>query len=117
MRSVTIGDLESRGSPRIWVTRPDQTVVLVESPQVFRGKLVGFVDGKYRELPPTDLGDMRVRRLATGRTLTLVGAGIATAAVAAVLVAGSHDHFDPCVGSEDEEDDGCVTPTSVRRGY
>ena len=117
MQEVTISDLESRMSSRIWVTQADQSVVLVESPQVFRGKLVGFVDGKYRVLPPDELEAMRVRRLATGRTILLVAGGIATLAATAAIVSGSQSHFDPCAGSEDEEDDACMTPEASRFDY
>lgn len=101
MRPVTLDELGARQGSRIWVTHQDQSVVVVNGGQVFRGKLVGFVDGKYRELAPTDLQQMRVRKLAAGRTLALVGAGAAAFTVGAVLLSGREAYFDPCNGDDD----------------
>jgi hypothetical protein len=75
--------------------------MLINDAQVFRGKLVGFVDGKYRELPPADLQDMQVRKLAAGRTVALIAGTTAVAAAIIVLVSGGEEHFDPCAGDED----------------
>ena len=55
MQRVTVADLGSARTNRVWVTNPDQSRVLISDAQVFRGKLVGFVDGKYLELVPEDL--------------------------------------------------------------
>ena len=55
MKQVTIDDLSVQRAPRVWVTRADRSVVLVNDAQMFRGKLVGFVEGKYRELQPAEL--------------------------------------------------------------
>lgn len=101
MRPVTLEDLGAHPASRVWVTRPDQSKVLVDGAQVFRGKLVGFVDGKYHELPPDDLHQLHVRKVAVGRTITLVGAGVATAGVIMLLVSGGENHFEPCAGDED----------------
>jgi len=110
MRLVTLDDIEAQPSSRVWVTHQDQSVLVVEGPQVFRGNLVGFVDGTYRELPPTELQNMRVRKLAAGRTMSLVAAGILGFAVTAVVLSGSEAHFDPCAGDED-----CVEPLRSSR--
>jgi hypothetical protein len=104
MKQVTIDDLSAQRAPRVWVTRTDRSVVLVNDAQIFRGKLVGFVEGKYRELQPGDLHQMQVRKLAAGRTVSLVAAGIVGFAVAAVVVSGGEEHFDPCAGDEDCSD-------------
>lgn len=100
MRTVTIDDLSAGRVARVWVTQPDQSVVVVHDAQIFRGKLAGFIEGTYREMPPTDLGQMQVRTLAMGRTLGLVVAGAAAATVVAVLVSGGEDFYDPCVGDD-----------------
>jgi hypothetical protein len=81
------------------VTRSSDSVVVVEGAQVFRGRLVGFVQGKYRELPPTDMKQLVVRRLARGKTLALIGAGALGFTVAAVAASGNGSDRDPCVGS------------------
>lgn len=96
MKQVTIDDLGAQRTSRVWVTQADQTTVLVHDAQVFRGKLVGFVEGKYREMPQDGLREMRVRKLATARTMGVVAAGIAGFAVAAVLVSGGLDNVDVC---------------------
>lgn len=97
-RSLTIDDLAAQRERRIWVTRADQSVVLVNDAQVFRGKVVGFVDGRYRELPPADVRALRVRRFAAGRTVSLFAAGALAFTVAALLLSGQEDAYDPCVG-------------------
>lgn len=101
MRPVTLDDLGAHPAARVWVTHTDQSKVLVDGPQVFRGMLVGFVDGKYREISPTDLQLMHVRKVSVGRTLSLVGATLAVAGVSLMLVSGGEKHFDPCAGDED----------------
>jgi hypothetical protein len=98
MRSETLEDLIAEPAPRVWVTRPDQSVVVIDGPQVFRGKLVGFVEGRYRELQPADVRRLVVRRLAPGRTLALVGAGAAGVLVAVAVLSGRGEDFDACVG-------------------
>jgi hypothetical protein len=84
---------------RVWVTRADDSVVAMDGAQVFRGRLVGFVGGKYREFRPGEVQYVTVRQLARGKTLALIGVSAVSFTVAAVLLAGSGDHFDPCVGS------------------
>jgi hypothetical protein len=109
MRSVSIDDLSTEKGRRVWVKHADQSEILVNDAQVFRGNLVGFVEGKYRELAPGDLQHMRVRKLAAGRTMGLVAAGVVGFALTAVLVSGGEDHFDDCIGS-DACDEGEQTP-------
>ena len=100
MRSVSIDDLSAEKGRRVWVKHVDQSEILVNDAQVFRGNLVGFVEGKYRELAPGDLQQMRVRKLATGRTMGLVAGGVVGFALTAVLVSGGEKHFDDCIGSD-----------------
>jgi hypothetical protein len=101
MKTVSLDDLTADRSSRVWVTHADESQIVVHDAQVFRGNLVGFVDGKYRELKPDDVQATRVRKLAPGKTLALVGAGAAGFVVAAVLLSGKDDFFDPCAGDED----------------
>jgi hypothetical protein len=99
VRPVTFDDLKGDRLAQVWVTRSDDSVVLVEDPQLFRGKLVGFVQGKYRELPPEDVKQLLVRRLARGKTLALVGAGALAFTIAAFAASGTGTDRDPCIGS------------------
>lgn len=108
MKSVEMDDLGAR-TARVWVKQADQSVIVVNDAQVFRGRLVGFVDGKYRELPPEDVQEVRVRKLSSARTASLVAAGVAGFAGALLLLSGGADHFDECAGGE-EECEGGITP-------
>ena len=100
MRPVTLDYLGTRQGSRIWVTHQDESVLVVNDGQVFRGKLVGFVDGKYRELDPAQLRQLQVRKMAAGRTLALIGAGALAFTIAAVSLSGNEGEFDPCVGND-----------------
>jgi hypothetical protein len=102
MRQVALDDLGGQRTERLWVTHANQSVMVMRDAQMFRGKLVGFVDGKYQEVPSTDLEKIQVRQLATGRTVGLIAAGALGFAVGAVLLSGKEGQADPCVG-----DDGC----------
>lgn len=104
MRTLTVDDLGSGKTARVWVTRPDQSVVMLEDAQMFRGKLAGFASGQYLELPTDDVRQIQIRKLATARTVTLIAAGATVATVAAVLLAGNSDAFDNCIGNDDCED-------------
>ena len=97
-RSLTLDDLATHREHRVWITRADQSVVLVNDAQVFRGKVVGFVQGRYRELPPADVQGLRVRRFAAGRTVSLFAGSALAFTVAALLLSGQEDAYDPCVG-------------------
>lgn len=97
-RALTIDDLATQREARVWVTRADQSVVLVSDAQVFRGKVVGFVEGRYRELQPADVRDLRVRRFAVGRTVSVFAGGALAFTVAALLLSGQENTYDPCVG-------------------
>jgi hypothetical protein len=109
MKQVTVDDIGAQRAARVWVTRPDQSVVLVNDAQMFRGKLVGFIEGKYRELPPADLHQMRVRKLATGKTIGVVAASVAALAAVAVVVSGGLDNVDVCA------QDACLDELRVAR--
>ncbi len=98
MRAVTFDDLIARPASRVWVTAADHTVLVVDGAQVFRGRLVGFVEEKYRVFPPAEIQRVVARRFAPGKTVALVAASAAGATVAMVLLSGTGGEFDPCVG-------------------
>ena len=100
MRQMTLEELAGARPARAWVTRSDQSVLVIEGPQVFRGKLVGFVGGRYREMAAADLHRIRVRQLATTRTAALIVGSAVGAAVVVVMISGREPTaFDPCLGS------------------
>lgn len=98
MRPVTLDDLIAQPTSRVWVTASDQTVVMLEGAQVFRGRLVGFVNGTYRVVPAADIQKVVARRFAPGKTAGLIAVGAVGFTVALVVLSGSGGYFDPCVG-------------------
>jgi hypothetical protein len=73
------------------VTRADQSVVEVSGPQVFGDTLVGYVAGEFQELPTATVKRVVIRRPARARTIALIAASTAGAAVIAVFLAGVGD--------------------------
>jgi hypothetical protein len=67
---------------RVWVTRTDNSKVMVEGPRLLGDTLVGFVAGRYEEMLLPEARWMQVRQPAPRRTaflvagLVLVGAGL-----------------------------------------
>lgn len=104
MRPITLDELGGVRPTRVWVTRPDQTVVLVEGPQVLNNRLVGFVNGKYQVMPAADVRALRMRTPARGRTAMMVTAGAVGMAAVAVLVSGAGKGTDPCTLASSECD-------------
>lgn len=105
MKPVTVNELETRRTARVWVTRADQSVVIINDAEMFRGKLVGFVEGKYQELPSADLQGLRVRKLAAGRTVSLIATSAFAFTVGVVLISGGGDETDGCVSGDEECDE------------
>ena len=95
-KPVTFAELSGLRPVKIWATRADQSVIVVAGPQVFGNKLVGFVDGKYREMPAGDLKQLVMQSPARVRTTALVIAGAIGIATFAYLLTGSGDYVNPC---------------------
>jgi len=72
MQPMALSDLETTRPARVWVTRADQSVVIVEGPQIVRNRLAGFVDGVYQVMPMEAVQAVRVRRTDARRTAVLV---------------------------------------------
>src|SRR5258705_10826010 len=72
MRPVSMEELKLLMPDRAWVTDGDRSAVLIYDPQVVGDTLAGYVDGKYRKLPSTELKQVTVRGPATARTVLLV---------------------------------------------
>ena len=74
-------------SPRmVWVTKTDNTVVALQSPQIIADTLGGFVKGDFIEMPLSSVQVLRARQAAPRRTLLLVG-GVTVASVLALGIA------------------------------
>jgi hypothetical protein len=78
----------------VWLTLNDQSVTILYGPQIYGNKLVGFVAGKYQEFPIDQVKELHAREPARGRTMALVAAGVAGAAVVLYAAAG-HLHSAP----------------------
>jgi hypothetical protein len=102
VKPIELDQLAAHRPGRIWVTRADQSVVVVDGPRMFNDRLVGFVDGKYQMIPTDDVKHMSWRQPATGRTAALVAAGVASAVAVAFMISGRDPYRDPCsTGSSD----------------
>ena len=97
-KMVSFGDFPDQRIKYAWVTRADESVVELREAESINGKLRGFVNRELQEFEPADLKLIKIRQLAGGRTAALVVGGIAAAIGVAVLVSGTEDTFDPCVG-------------------
>ena len=98
MKPVALEGLGSVPSGRVWVTRADQSTVIVDGPRVLENKLVGFVDKVYQEMPTADVTQVMARRLVPARTTALVGAGLVGIVATIALIQGSGQAPDPCIG-------------------
>jgi hypothetical protein len=105
MRPVALEELGAIRPTRVWVTRADQSVVVVEGPRVLESGLVGFVNGSYEEMPADDVKRVLMRRSAGGRTAALVAAGAVGLTTAAFLMAGGKSSYQhPCTSASSECD-------------
>jgi hypothetical protein len=95
MRPVALEELGAIRPTRVWVTRSDQSKVVVEGPRFLDSGLVGFVNGSYQEIPAADVKQVLQRRRAGGRTGALVAVGALGAFTLAYLIAGSSNVHDP----------------------
>ena len=96
MKPVALEELGAMRPAQVWVTRGDQSVVVVYGPQVVDRRLVGFVDGRYQVMPAADVKQVLMRRRAGGRTAALIAAGAVGAAAMAYLVSNQGAYKNPC---------------------
>lgn len=98
MKPVALENLGSVPSARVWVTRADQSTVIVDGPRVLENKLVGFVEKVYQEMPTADVTRVMARRMAPGRTTAVVAAGLVGVVATIAIISGSGGAPDPCIG-------------------
>ncbi len=95
-------------SPRmVWVTKTDNTVLALQSPQIIADTIGGFVKGDFIELPLSSVLSMRARHPAPRRTALLVS-GLTLGGAVALAVALHSPHGAPpgvleCINIEPEE--------------
>lgn len=95
MRPVTLEQLGAARPAVVWVTRADQSVVVVSGPRTFGDTLVGYVNGEFEEMPAADLKQIRVKQRARGKTAALIAAGAVGAAGFAYLISNVGSYINP----------------------
>jgi hypothetical protein len=75
MKPVELNQLVAINPARVWVTDADKSVVIVDGPiNVLGDTLVGYVAGKYEEMPVASINKIVVQRPAKARTILLISA-------------------------------------------
>lgn len=92
MRPITLDELGGIRPSQVWVTRGDQSVLVVTGPQLFGDTLVGYVNGTFEEMPTAGVTRMLVRRPARGKTVALLAAGTVGLAAVTMLLTGNSDY-------------------------
>ena len=101
---------QARASHRVWLTLSDRSVVVVDGPQIYGDKVVGFVNGKYVELVAADLKQVQVRESARGRTAAVVAASVLVVggfAAWGLSTLGTHGGHAPDMCDLDPNDELC----------
>ena len=86
---VTLEQLRLISPDRVWVTDSDQSVVLVDEPQVRGDTLVGYIGRHRTKLPSAALKQVRVRVSAPTRT-ALVVVGTSGALIGFLVMVGGN---------------------------
>lgn len=110
MRPVTFAQLGTARPGAVWITKADQSVVVVETPRVFGDTLVGYINGEFQELPNTDMTGFKVRRMAGVKTAGLVAATAVGVGTFVFLVSSTNSYIDPASlldCDDDPEQPGC----------
>jgi hypothetical protein len=84
MKPIQPSQLSSETIYRVWITKGNDSAIVLADPQVRGDTLAGFVNGAYQELSLSEVRSLRARQPAYGRTALLAGA--LTAAAVAGLV-------------------------------
>lgn len=89
LRPVTLDEVNASNPGQVWVTRADQSVVVVDGPQVFGDTLVGYVQGTFKEMPTANLKQFVIKKPDKGKTTALiVGTAVGIAGFAMLLTSG-----------------------------
>jgi hypothetical protein len=83
---------------QVWVWKADSSVVLVRGPHFLPGSdtLVGMVDGEYRELPLSDVTQVKASRPAPVRTAALVIGGVGAVVGTALIIKKGSGQSNEC---------------------
>jgi len=109
MKAVNLDQAAGRNS--VSLTLSDQSIVVVYGPKIYGSKLVGFVDGLYREIPTATVKEVHVREASGVRTAALVVAGVLGFAGFVYVLAGTGSSRAPdyCDAPEHVDEPICQT--------
>jgi hypothetical protein len=85
---------------RIWVTRSDNSTLMLEAPRLLGDTLVGFVGGRYQEMLLPQVRWMGVRQPAPRRTTLLVAGLVVVGAGLLAVLSGSGPSGGPGGGED-----------------
>jgi hypothetical protein len=86
---------------RVWVTRADGAVIVLDAPQLFGESLVGFVNGNYEEMPLGQVTQLQARRAAPGRTVLLIAGTVVVIGGVIHFLVGNAPPSQPLLPDED----------------
>jgi hypothetical protein len=109
-QAISLDQLNALKPDHAWVTETDNTVIVIYGPQVLGDTLVGYVNGKYEEMPVSQFKQVVVQKGSTSRTVLLVAAIAVGFGGMAYALAGGKDTFscDPSYCEEHPEDTCCA---------
>jgi hypothetical protein len=111
MEPVTLDEMRALHPAQVRVTKADRSVVIVESPRLDQGRLLGFVDGNYQAMPVGDVARLLVPRPAHGRTAAVIaGAVLGVSAFAYLMFDSGGGADDPCLSASSECEAGNPDP-------
>jgi hypothetical protein len=96
MHPVAFDQVSAERPKQVWVTKADQSVVVLAGPQIVNNRLTGFVGDVYQVFSPEDVQQVGMRRPAAARTAALVATGTIAAVSFLAVTAGSGDYVHPC---------------------
>ena len=99
--------ITARAPRAVWITKTDNSVVVMAGPKVIGDTLGGFVGPDYVEIPLSTVQALSARKPAKGRTALLIGASAVAAGGVAFLILNSHSNSTnpiPCQSPEPEVD-------------
>lgn len=95
---------------RIWVTRADNSTLLLEAPRLLGDTLVGFVGGRYQEMLLPQVRWMGVRQPAPRRTTVLVAGLVLVGAGLIAMLASSGPGGGPMGGEDPSNPSSLILP-------
>ena len=88
--------------------KADQSTVVVESPRVDQGRLLGFVDRNYQAMPLGDVRQVLVAQPARGRTAEVIAGTTLGLVALGYLLSDVGHHSSQFECNPDVGDGGCI---------